>query len=185
MSFDHNDDHVLALRAAATVMASRFDDLACLTDDKLAAQAVTQVADVFVAWLRRPATLTLTLVSIEDQDTGATVPSTRGENMAVTLKTGQVATFDINSKDRRGFLSKAALDLTVSGDNITAEIVDTPEPTSPNQLVVTSVQPGAGGLVVLSVPDNETIEDASEAFDVTAGDVASVSLGEPVITEAP
>ena len=186
--FFHQSDYLgLSLQSAATLLADgRYAELACLNGEPAAARVVTEVADTFVAWLRRPATLRLDFVAIEEQDNpGTPVPITRGENMAVTLTTGQQARFDIDTRDRRGFLTKAALDLTVTGDNITASVVDTPDPGTPNQLVVVATQPGAGGLVVLSVPNDETIADASEAFDVTAGGIASVSLGAPTIEDAP
>lgn len=161
----------------------RFDNIAAAVGHEAAARQVTEVADLFVAWLRRITSLTLTLVQVREQGTGDAVPTIRGENMAVQLDTSQEAVFDINTQDDRGFLSKAALDLTVTGDNISAEIVETPDPNTPNQLVVTAVQPGAGGLVVLSVPDNDTVADASESFDVVPGGVESIALGAPTIRE--
>lgn len=180
------DPHEALDLAVRLYERDRFNTVANAVGHEAAAQQVTEVADTFVAWLRRITSLTLTLVAVEEQDTGDEVPITRnGDTMAVVLDTSQQARFDILARDDRGFLAKSALDLTVTGDNITAQVVDTPEPTTPNQLVVAAVQPGAGGLVVLSVPDNDTIPDASEAFDVNPGGVASLALGTPTIEEQP
>jgi hypothetical protein len=170
-------------RAVELFKGNRFDTVACSVGHEAATRQVLETADMLVAWLRRITSLTLTLTAVREQDSGDEVPITRGGDMSVQLDTSQEAVFDINSQDDRGFLTKAALDLTVTGDNITAQIVETPDANTPNQLVVTAVQPGAGGLVVLSVPDNDTIADASESFDVVPGGVAVVALGAPTIRE--
>jgi hypothetical protein len=179
------DDLEIALDAAARVMAGgRFDILACADGDVGAARRVTAVADVFVAWRRRVVTLTLRPVGTRKQ--GTTEPFTpieRGPNMSVVLDTSQEAVYDILAKDDKGFISKGALTLDVAGDNITAEIVETPELTTPNQLVVRAVAPGAGGQFVLDVPDNDTIPAVSESFDVNPGGVASLTLSAPTIRE--
>lgn len=185
MTAENFQDPETALDAAVQLYAhGRFADAACHVGNEAATREVLKTADAIVAWLRRISTLTLSLVEVREQGSGDAVPITRnGDTMAVVLDTSQEAVFDINSRDDRGFLSKAALDLTVTGDNITARVDDTPDPNTPNQLVVTAVQPGAGGLVVLSVPDDDTIADASEAFDVNAGGIATLELGAPTIRE--
>lgn len=72
MAFDRSDDLVLALQAATELFShGRFDQLAACNGDEAAAYTVTEVADVFVAWLRRPVSVTLSLVSVEEQDTTA------------------------------------------------------------------------------------------------------------------
>ena len=69
MAFDRSDDLVLALQQATQLFSQgRYDLIASVDGDEAAAHRVTEVADVFVAWLRRPTTLTLTLVSVEEQD---------------------------------------------------------------------------------------------------------------------
>jgi hypothetical protein len=76
VAFDRSDDLVLALEQAATLFADgRFAKIAECTSDAEAALRVTEVADVFVAWLRRPTSLTLTLVSIEEQEPATPSPS--------------------------------------------------------------------------------------------------------------
>lgn len=70
MAFDRSDDLVIALKQATELFSNgRYDKLAECNGDEYAAQAVTEVADVFVAWLRRPVSLTLSLVGIEEQPT--------------------------------------------------------------------------------------------------------------------
>jgi hypothetical protein len=174
-----------ALDAAARVMAGgRFDVLACANSDVEAARRTTAVADVFVAWLRQPVTLHLLPVGIREQGTTEPLtPMERGPDMAVVLDTSEEAVFDILAQDNRGFVTKSVLTLDVSGDNITAEIVETPDPNTPNQLVVRATQPGAGGQIVLDVPDNDTIPPVSESFDVNPGGVESLALGAPTIRE--
>lgn len=69
MAFDRSDDLVLALQAATELFSrERYSVVAACDGDEAAAVRVTEVADVFVAWLRRPVTFTLTLVSVEEQE---------------------------------------------------------------------------------------------------------------------
>jgi hypothetical protein len=68
-AYDRSDDLVIALQQATQLFSQgRYDLIATVDGDEAAAVRVTEVADVFVAWLRRPASLTLTLVSVEEQD---------------------------------------------------------------------------------------------------------------------
>jgi hypothetical protein len=52
----------------------RFIQLAECNGDTYAAQTVTEVADVFVAWLRQSTSLTLDLVGIEEQPAQEATP---------------------------------------------------------------------------------------------------------------
>lgn len=188
MASDRSDDLALALTQATKLWADRFNEVASCArgGETEATERVLVTADQMVAWLRRTASLSLVLVAIEDQDTGlVSINPLEGTDVSLTLSTSQQARYDILEQDARGFLTKDSLDLTVSGDNISAEIVETPDPATPNQLVVTAVQPGPGGTIVLDVPDNDTIAPVTEAFDVVAGPVAQLSLGTPVIEEQP
>jgi hypothetical protein len=75
VAFDRSDDLVLALQQAALLFSQgRYDLIASVDGDEVAAHRVTQVADVFVAWLRRPTSLTLTLVSVEEQAAAQEAP---------------------------------------------------------------------------------------------------------------
>lgn len=67
MAYERSDDLVLALQAATDLFkGSRFNDMASLVGDEHAAEVVTEVADVFVAWLRRPVRITLGPPTIEE-----------------------------------------------------------------------------------------------------------------------
>lgn len=189
-AMDREGDPTFALGQAVQLLKECFCDRAgcTLAGAVDVARQVTAVADVFVAWLRRPVTLRLVLVAIEDVDTGEPVadPLPRGESMAVELKIGQRARYTIEARDARGFLNKEALDLTITnGDDVTAEIVETEDPNTPNELVVTAVEPGLGTVVTLDVPDDETVAPASDSYNVRAGDVATLVLGPPVIEDVP
>ena len=75
MAYERSDDLILALQQATVLFSNgRYDQLAACDGDKAAAQRVTEVADVFVAWLRRPTSLTLTLVGIEEQPAQEATP---------------------------------------------------------------------------------------------------------------
>lgn len=70
MAFDRSDDLVIALQQATELFSGgRYQQLAECNGDVAAAEQVTEIADVFVAWLRTPVSLTLTLVGIEEQPT--------------------------------------------------------------------------------------------------------------------
>lgn len=70
MAFDRSDDIVLALQMATTLFSNgRFDRLAECNGNVAAAEAVVEVADVFVARLRRIASITLAPAVVEEQPT--------------------------------------------------------------------------------------------------------------------
>ncbi len=186
------DDPTVALQAASLLFSDGFGKVAGCTNAGAveAARRVTKVADEFVAWLRQVKTLSITLVAIEDISTGAPVadPLPRGANMAVELKTNQRARYTIEARDARGFLNKEALDLLVTPGvdgitDVTAEIIETPDPTMPNELLVTAATLGLGTSVTLDVPNDDVVAPASDSFNVRAGDVAVLTLGAPVIED--
>ena len=187
MTYTREDDLVIALQEATKAMTAcgRFDEVARVNGDEAAAERVLAVADKYVAWLRRTTYVALRLVAIEEMDTGEIAStSAEGDTVATTLDSSQQARFDILAQDDRGWATKATLDLTVSDEAvISAEVVETPDPSTPNQLVVKAVGAGTGATVTLSVPDNDTIPDASEAFDVVPGGVAVITLGAATIEE--
>lgn len=75
MAFDRSDDLILALQQATELFShGRYEHLAECNGDVAAARRVTEVADVFVAWLRRPVSLTLTLVAVEEQPAQEATP---------------------------------------------------------------------------------------------------------------
>ena len=104
----YDDASEVALKAAADVMAgARFAQVACVDGDIAAAHRVTEVADVFVAWLRRLRSVTFTLVSIEEQ-TGEIITTTPGGTVT-TIDTSQRARYIISAADDRGFPVDASL----------------------------------------------------------------------------
>lgn len=75
MAFERSDDLVLALQVAGRLFEKeRYDKIAACDGDEAAAIRVTKAADVFVAWLRRPTSLTLTLVAVEEQPAQEATP---------------------------------------------------------------------------------------------------------------
>ena len=78
--YSREDDLVLALKAANYALASdgRFSLIAQVDGDEAAADRATLVADVYVAWLRRVRQATLTLVAIEEMDTGEVASTPEG-----------------------------------------------------------------------------------------------------------
>lgn len=70
MAFERSDDLVLALQAAVDLYeGGRFNQIADAVGDDYAAGVVTEAADMFVAWLRRPTSITLGTPVIEEQET--------------------------------------------------------------------------------------------------------------------
>lgn len=75
MEFDRSDDIVLALQMATTLFKNgRYERLAECNGDVAAAETVVEVADVFVARLRRIASVTLSPATIEEQPTQEETP---------------------------------------------------------------------------------------------------------------
>ena len=66
-AFDRSDDLALALQSATDLMAGkRFAALAEVLGDVAAAERVVEVAEVFVAWMRRPVSAQLGTPTIEE-----------------------------------------------------------------------------------------------------------------------
>jgi hypothetical protein len=67
-TYSREDDLVIALQqATAAVAHGRFQELARVLGDVETARVVTQIADEYVAWLRRVRRISLQLVAIEEQ----------------------------------------------------------------------------------------------------------------------
>jgi len=177
------DDLRIALAEAADLFSTgRFDTVADVNGEADAALRVTKVADQFVAWLRRPVKLLIGDWGIREMDSGTvTTEPVGGSTMSITLDSSQEGFAPIEARDDRGWVTKTALDVTVTpaegstGEVVSVEIVATPAG-SPDQLVVRAVSEGSA-LVTVSVPDNDTIADASESFDLVPGGTASITFG--------
>jgi hypothetical protein len=184
---DNALDPVQALDAAVDLFREgRFQQLAEVLGDVMAAKRVTEVADVFVAWYRRPASVTLTLVSIRDQDTGEMLPIPPGGTVT-TIDTNDIATYVIDAADARGFAVDASLAVTVTPEGAVTAVINeatTGTASGKDELVVTAVAPGSA-LVKVFDPAQEDTVFGSDSVDVTPGAVATVVLGTPVITQQP
>ena len=176
-------DPEFALEQATGLMESCFCDLAGCTDEgaQAAARRVTAVADVFVAWLRRPVRIKFGPATVTEQDTGEIVSVTAGGIMA-TIDTSQVVTWDVDPEDDRGFDVLTPLDV-VNSDEAVATVVYTP-PTAGvlGTIAATAVAPGST-LITVSVPGSDPLISGSLNVDVTPGGVAVINFGDPVITE--
>ena len=183
-AYDRSDDLVISLQQATILFShGRYDLIASADGDVEAAQRVTEVADVFVAWLRRGLSITLTLVSIEEQDTGEEVPFTPGGTVT-TIDTSQQARYVISSADDRGFPVDATLQATSSDEAVaTVELFEATTGTASgkDELLVKAVAPGSA-LITVSDPDNADIF-GSDNVDVVAGGVAAVVLETPTVEE--
>ena len=74
-TYSREDDLVVALQEATKVMDNGlFAEIAHTEGRTAAAQAVIDIAEMYVNWLRKPDQVRLTLVAIEEQDEPATAP---------------------------------------------------------------------------------------------------------------
>lgn len=175
-------DPAFALETASVLMASCFCDVAGCTDEGAAAAArrVTAVADVFVAWLRRPVKIRFGPATVTEQDTGEIV-STAGGIMA-TIDTSQVVTWDVDPEDDRGFDVDVTLDVVNSNDAVATVVFIPKTDTELAKVQATAVAPGST-LITVSVPGSDPLISGSLAVDVVPGGVATIEFGEPVVTE--
>lgn len=190
---ERSDDPVVALTLATQLYApARFDLIASVDGDTAAAARVTQTADAFVAWLRRPATVRLTFVGIEEQDTGEVVSTTPGGSVT-TFDSSQQARYVIDAADDRGFPVDTTFEVSVT-DAIggatavaTAAIEEASSGTASgkDELVVKAGTEAGSALVKVFDPANPDTIFASDAVDVVPGGVATVVLGTPTIEEQP
>jgi len=187
-SFDlqpYDETSEVALKAAADVMAgARFAQIACASSDQAAAFRVTEVADVFVQWLRRLRTVTLTLVAIEEIDTGEIASTPTPGGTVTTIDTSQRARYVISAADDRGFPVDASL--TAESSDTAVATVDLLEATSgtasgKDELVVTAVAPGSALVRVFDAVNPDIF--GSDSVDVVAGGVAAVVLEAPSVEE--
>lgn len=178
------DDPSVALDAAATLMAPCFCAGAGCTDAGAVAMArrVTAVADVFIAWLRRPVKIRFGPPVITEQGSSEWVST--GEGNMATIDTSQVVTWDVDPEDDRGFDVDVVLDVANSDDSVaTVEFIPKTD-TELAKVRATAVAPGAT-LITVSVPGTDPLVTGSLAVDVVPGGVATIEFGEPVVTEQP
>jgi hypothetical protein len=199
------DDKAEALQAAATVLAPLIGNPATWASQVFCgpwpsaapnpiAGAVTGLADLFVAWLRRLETISLEWVAIENEATGEVIAPHSGGNMALIL-TGQRARAVITAADSRGFPVDATLAVKVtdaagSASTVaTAEIVEATSGTASgkDELVVHVGDQAGSALVTVYAPDRPDTVFGSLAVDVAGNpdDVAHIDLSEAVIEDEP
>lgn len=188
-TYSREDDLVVALQEATKAMANgRFTDIARCSGDEAAATAVTAVADVYVAWLRRLATVTLTLVAIEEIDTGTVVSTGEGDSMTTNIDTSQQARYVINAADDRGFPVDATLGAASSDENVvTVFIEEATSGTASGKDELVARFNGSLGTATVTVFDlaDPTVVLAADTIVANPGNVAAVSLGAPTIEEIP
>lgn len=197
--YSREDDLVLALKFANYAMASggRFDLIAGVDAEESAlatAQQVTLVADKYVAWLRRVKRATLTLVAIEEMDTGEVASTPEGNAAVTNIDTSQQARYTVTAKDDRGFAADYALAarasdatvvtvtyLNVGDEGNTSNGTDTEQ----DQLVAAFA--GALGTSTVEVfdPANPDVVLAADTIVANPGAVAAAELGAAVIEEIP
>jgi hypothetical protein len=180
--FARSDDQMNALEQATKLLAPCFCDQAgCTMGGAIeAAQRVTAVADVFVAWLRRPVSIKFGPATVTEQDTGEIV-STAGGSMA-TIDTSQVVTWTVDPEDDRGFDVTTPLDVVNSDDAVATVVYTAPAGGELGTIAATAVAPGST-LITVSVPGSDPLISGSLSVDVVPGGVAVINFGDPVVTE--
>lgn len=195
--YSREDDLALALKEANHALASdgRFGLISNLEDEMAAANKVTQIADVYVAWLRRVKSARLKLVAIEEMDTGeiASTPATEGTTMT-NIDTSQQARYVVTAKDDRGF----AADYTLAARAGNAAVVavtylnvgdegNTSNGTDAEMDQVVAAFAGATGTSTVEVfdPANPDVVLAFDTIVANPGAVAAAELGTATIEEIP
>jgi hypothetical protein len=180
--YTRSDDLIQSLQAAASLLAGCFCDRAgCTPEGQLAAaRQVTAVADVFVAWLRRPVSIKFGPPVITEQGTGEVVST--GEGDMATIDTSQVVTWTVDPEDDRGFDVTTPLDVVNSDDAVATVVYTAPADGELGTIAATAVAPGST-LITVSVPGSDPVISGSLSVDVVAGGVAVINFGDPVVTE--
>ena len=176
------NDPTVALEAAVKLMAPCFCDRAGCTQAGAteAARQVTAVADVFVAWLRRPVRIAFGPAVVTEQDTGEIV-STAGGSMA-TIDTSQVVTWTVDPEDDRGFDVTTPLEVTNSADDVATVVYTPPADGELGTIAATAVAPGST-LITVTATGTDPLITGSLNVDVIPGGVAVIEFGTPEITE--
>lgn len=189
MAYGLQDDPAVALQAAATLYASRFETIACANGESETLVRVLEAADLFVAWLRRPVQIELEQLQIEEQETGEPVtdPPTPGGHVT-TIDTSQQVRYALTARDDRGFAVDATFNVRVEPEGaVDAEILEASGGTASgkDELLVKANASGPGSaLVTVFDPNNEAVF-GSDSVDVVPGGVATVLLESPQIEEQP
>ena len=188
--YGREDDLVLALKEATYALSSgdRFALIAQVDGDITAANRVTAIADVYVAWLRRVRSVKLSLVAVEEQTTGVVATFFAGGGTPMSsMDTSQQLRYVIDAADDRGFAVDATFSVEVSDPAVvSATILEATSGTASgkDELLVVAVAPGSS-LVKVFDPANPDTVFGSDSVDVVPGAVAAVVLESPVVEEQP
>lgn len=195
--YGREDDLVIALQEATKAMArnDRFGLVACTNDEAEAAKRTTEVADVFVAWLRRIKKATLTLVAIEEMDTGEVASTPKGNAEVTTnIDTSQQARYTVTAKDDRGFPADYALAARAGNAAVVAvtylnvgDAGNTSNGTDAEIDQVVAAFAGTTGTSTVEVydPANPDVVLVADTVVANPGAVAAAELGAAVVEEIP
>ena len=198
-AYSREDDLVLALKFANYAMASggRFDLIAGVDGEESAiatAHQVTEVADVYVAWLRRVKKATLTLVAIEEMDTGEVASTPEGIASVTNIDTSQQARYTVTAKDDRGFAADYALAARASDATVVSVTYlnvgdegNTSNGTDAEMDQLVAAFAGTLGTSTVEVfdPAVPDVVLAADTIVANPGAVAAAELGAAVIEEIP
>lgn len=184
--YGREDDLVIALQEATKALTSqgRFEEISNYEDEVAAANKVTEIADVYVAWLRRVKSVKLTLVRIEEMD-DPNVFTPGGGVGVTTIDSSQQARYVIDAADDRGWAVDAQLTVEATPAGIVeATLFEATSGTASgkDELVVKAMAPGSALVTVFDAANAETVF-GSDSVDVVPGGVATVVLNTPTIEE--
>lgn len=182
-----NHDKSEALAAAVELMkATRFAELADVLDDVEAAERVIEVANTFIVWFRKITGARLTLVAIEEIDTGTVVSTGSGGSGVTNIDTSQRARYVIDAQDDRNFPVDGTLGFRSSDEAVvTTTIMEAPGTESGKDEAVATFAGLGTATVELFDPANPTVVLAADVIVVNPGGVAAAQLGSPIVEEIP
>lgn len=194
--YGREDDLVLALKEANLSLTSdgRFGLIAQVDGDVVAAQRVLQVADLYVAWLRRVKKATLTLVAIEESDTGETALTPEGNTEVTNIDTSQQARYNVTAKDDRGFAADYALAARASDSAVVTvtylQVGDEGNTSNGTGAQVDQVVAAFAGTLGTSTvevfdPANPDVVLAADTIVANPGGVAAAELSAASVEEIP
>lgn len=179
MATREDDPHVALLAAADLMSCGRFDQLACANGDVEAARRVTQVADVFVTWMRQVKTVRFEQVIIEEIDTGEVVSTNPGGTGTMTdIDTSQRARYVLDLRDNRNFPTDAVMGARTSDEAVARiDVFQAPDTPSGKDEVLATFN-GTTGTSTIEFFDeaNPTVVLAADVLVANPGSVASVTV---------
>lgn len=147
-------------------------------DERPPHERVLHTAGEFLReWLlARPARITVGDPVISEQASPArSFSSTRGADMAVTMKDSQIATYPApEADDSKGFAVADAITVSEDSGGAVVALVTNPD----GSAVLTAVAPGAA-----QVTWTDGVLSFSDTVNVTPGDAATIVVGAPTITD--